>query len=606
MTVQLSCQEISKSFGVKELFKGIKFSIAADDRIGLIGANGAGKSTFLKIMAGDIEPDDGLVTKKQGVRVSYLPQDPPLPDAVSVSDYLLDYWSRNGNFSQTELDKKLSQSLAATGLSNDPIKQLSGGQRKRLAIVAQWHLDSDVWLLDEPTNHLDFEGILWLQGLLKKGRMAFVVISHDRYFLDEVVKATAEIAGLYEDGFLVLSGGYSSFIEQKQVLLEEIAQELQSLENKMRREGEWLSRQPKARGTKARFRIEAAHDLSQQLGSLKSRLKRKDIAYDFSSRDRKTKRLVNLDKVAVGYEQSAPLAADLELVLSPGKIVGVVGTNGTGKSTLLGAIDRDAHILAGTITRAHDLRIVYFDQLRKDLDGRETLGKALAPEGDGVLYQGRVIHINAWADMLGFERDRLHTLVGDLSGGERARVLLGRIIREEADVLLLDEPTNDLDIQALEVLEQSMLSFTGAVVLITHDRYLLSHVCDEIVGFLPGNTARIYADYEQWQREFMATAKEKKQELRAAKAKEEPSSQVRSPRKAKRLTYKDQREYDGMEQRIAEAEARVANYNQQVSQAPQNDAGKIEHLYQELHSAQQDLDALYERWAELEDMVSDS
>lgn len=601
----VSCQDLSISFGVKELFKNLSFVVSEGDRLGLIGINGAGKSTLLKLLAGHIEPDQGAVIRRQRLKICYLTQIEPIDPSLTVLDYLERSLDSFGHFSPTEVEKKKSQFQTLTDLENQTFSVLSGGQSKRARLASQYLCEPDLWILDEPTNHLDFAAVLWLQDLLKRSLATYLLVSHDRFFLDQVVKDTVELSTLYEDGYIRFAGGYSQFIEQKTAFLEACHTEAQSLANKLRKESDWASRQPKARTTKARFRLDRVDELDQQLAALRQRMAVKKLDYGFSSSERRTKRLIELSDLAVGYDK--PLISGLNLVLAPGTIIGIIGPNGSGKSTLLGAIHRDLHILNGSISRAHGLEIAYMSQKRESLNDDDTLKTALEPDSDGVLYQDKTIHINAWASMLGFDKDRLSTKVANLSGGERARVLMSHMIRQKADVLLLDEPTNDLDIMALDVLEQGLLSFSGAVVLITHDRYLLNKLCDGVIGFLGHQQGFFYSDFNQWQKDFLKPHKESKHSLPADKSTSD--DQRKMPReqkssKGRRLSYKDQREYDGMEDQIAQVEQSLATQQQSIDQLAASDPEQVKAAYQQLHLLQEQLDLLYQRWADLEALSS--
>ncbi len=331
-------------------------------------------------------------------------------------------------------------------------------------------------LLDEPTNHLDLDGILWLEKLLVSSRLlAYVVISHDRAFLDRVANRVVEVAPHYPGGTFISAGSYTTFLEKRAEYLEARTQYRDSLANRVRRELEWLGRGPKARTTKSQARIDETERLMADLAQVRSELNTSQAGIELTGSGRRTKRLV----VASGVHKTLggrELFNDLDLVLQPGQRLGVVGANGSGKSTLLKFLAGWLESDSGVIRRAHQLQVAYFDQDREHLDQTLSLRRALAPEGDTVLYRDREVHVVTWARRFQFRDDQLDQPVSELSGGEQARIHIARLMLRPADLLLLDEPTNDLDIPTLEVLEASLPDFPGALVLVSHDRYLLDRV----------------------------------------------------------------------------------------------------------------------------------
>ncbi len=363
-------------------------------------------------------------------------------------------------------------------------------------------------LLDEPTNHLDLAGIEWLEKLLMNAPFASITISHDRYFLENVATQMMELNRIYADGLFRVEGNYSAFLEKKDEYLEAQTKHQEALANRVRTEIEWLRRGPKARATKAKARIDKAHAMIGELNDLNARTRTGSADIDFSATDRKTKRLIDLRQVSYGFDGQT-LFKDVDFTITSGMRLGLVGPNGSGKTTLLRLLRGDLLPQAGEVRRADFLRIVYFDQLRQ-LDPTLTLRQALAPDGDSVMYQERTIHVASWAARFLFANEQLNQPVGRLSGGERARVLIAKLMLEPADVLLLDEPTNDLDIPTLEILEESLLAFQGALVLVTHDRYMLDRVSNVVLGLDGEGTAERFADYGQWENWLEERRKERK------------------------------------------------------------------------------------------------
>src|SRR6202022_1665684 len=332
---------------------------------------------------------------------------------------------------------------------------LSGGWQKRLAIVEALVQAPDIVLLDEPTNHLDLAGIEWLEDLLAQAAFASVIVSHDRYFLENIATDMAELSRVYPDGILRVRGNYSAFLEKKEEFLHAQSKRQEGLENLVHNEIEWLRRGAKARTRKSKARIGKANELMEDLADLNVRTRIVTAQIDFSASDRKTKRLIELEDVAYQIEDRT-LFEKVNFILTAGMRVGLVGPNGSGKTTLLRLLRGEMAPTSGRIQRAEPLRMVYFDQSRQ-LDPDLTLRRALAPDSDSVTYQDRVIHVASWAARFLFDSDHLNQPVGKLSGGERARVLISQLMLQEADVLLLVDPTNDLDIPTLEILKESWL-----------------------------------------------------------------------------------------------------------------------------------------------------
>jgi ATP-binding cassette subfamily F protein uup len=593
LALLLSTQSIAKSYGSTPLFRDIALGIQDGDRLGVIGPNGSGKSTLLEILARRRDPDQGEVVLRSGATISYVPQDSQFPPGESVRAVIARALDR-AHVAEADREARLAETLGRSGFENFEAEAaaLSGGWRKRLAIAEALVQSPSILLLDEPTNHLDLAGIEWLEKLLKAAPFACVVVSHDRYFLENVPTSLIELNPAYPGGLLQVPGNYSGFLEKKAEYLHAQSRRQQSLENRVRTEMEWLRRGPKARATKAKARIDKANEMIGELADMRSRSRTASAAIDFSATDRKTKRLLHLQNVAYGFD-GRMLFDDLDFTITAGMRVGLVGANGSGKTTLLRLLRGETEPLRGQIDRADGLRIVYFDQNRR-LDPSLTLRRSLAPDADSVIYRDRVIHVAGWASRFLFTNEQLDQPVGRLSGGERARVLIANLMLEPADVLLLDEPTNDLDIPTLEILEESLLEFAGALVLVTHDRYLLDRVSTVVLGLDGQGSTETFADYSQWDL-WQAQRKQPKPKIASA-------AQVRSAPAKKRLSYLENREHEALEQRIAEAE-RYLHAKRDSLQDPEvvKDGRRLGEIYREMEQAQQAVDDLYARWAELEE-----
>jgi ATP-binding cassette subfamily F protein uup len=589
----ISCQSISKTYGTRLLFDNVSLTIADGERIGLIGPNGAGKTTLMQILAGVDTPDSGAVSYRKLLRLGFVPQEQVFAtdDTVrSVCESAL----AGSALDELEREGRINVIAGRTGFVDltQSAMSLSGGWRKRLAIARELLRDPDVLLLDEPTNHLDLDGIIWLERLLAEARLASVVVSHDRYFLENYATDMAEINRIYPEGLFRVRGGYSEFLLKRGEFREAQAQYRDSLQNQVRREVEWLRRGPKARTTKSKARIDSAGRMIQELGTLQTAAAESSVQINFSASGRKTKKLVTAKGIAKSLAGRA-LFERLDFALAPGVRLGLVGPNGSGKTTLLRIISGAMDVDAGVIERADGLRTVYFDQHREQLDPELPLRKALCPQGDSVIFRDKPIHVAGWAKRFLFRSEQLELAVSQLSGGERARVAIARLMLQPADLLLLDEPTNDLDIATLEVLEENLLGFSGAMVLVTHDRYMLDRVSTSVLGL--GLATGMYADYSQWE-----LARQDEGRSRSAKPGPAAAKRQEAPQK-KRLSYMEAREWETIEDRIHQAEREVALQHEQM-QKPEitRDPARLKETYERLQSVESEVERLYQRWAELE------
>ncbi len=610
MTNLLSCQAVSKAYGAQQLFNNINLVINSGDKIGLIGPNGSGKSTLLKIVCGLEDPDNGNILRQKHVRLSYLAQSDLFDDSMGVAENLL-HALEGSDYDQPERLHRVHTLLSRAEFPDSEVQvgKLSGGWRKRLSICRSLLLRPDILVMDEPTNHLDIEGILWLEkilaGGLNDGPQAWLLVSHDRRFLENCTSRIVEISRAYPEGSLQVDGRYSDFLEARVNFLEQQMEDEVRLSNKVRRETEWLRRGPKARATKAKYRIDEAYKLKEELTQVKERNRASGaVQIDFDATGRKTKKLLEATGISKSFTGNA-LFSNLDILLSPGSRLGLLGRNGCGKSTLMQILasasgDEDFMPDSGNLRVADNVQIVSFDQNRKNIDPLITLRRALAPEGDSIVYQGRSLHVVSWAKKFLFRADQLETPVGQLSGGEQARILLANLMRRSADILLLDEPTNDLDIPSLDVLEESLLEFPGALVLVTHDRFLLDRVCEKLLGFDGEGEATYFADYSQW----LSSMSEKN---RAVAEKSDPEKKKKTaagaPKRKGKLSYMDQREYDQIEERIMEAETRVEELQQRMA-LPEvvTNPEEAAQCWQELDRTQSEVELLYSRWDELEEL----
>ena len=605
-TILLSCESVSKSYGMKPLFVDLSLALFDGDHVGLVGPNGSGKSTLLKILAGIEEPDGGTRTVRRQLQTAYVPQEPAFTPTQTVEE-VFDEVLIAGGHDPHEHTGRIAKALSM-GTFPDPaqtVATLSGGWRKRLAIVRALMFEPDVLLLDEPTNHLDVEGILWLEALLKAETRAFLVVSHDRRFLESVASRMLELNRRYPNGVFEAKGPYSDFLEQRDALLHAQADYQASLANRVRGEVEWLRRGPKARTTKAKARVQAAGKLINELETVTDRVAQSTAGIDFVSSGRKSKQLVVVEQLTKSLG-GRPIIAKVDVVLGPGQRLGLLGPNGSGKTTLLRLLAGTLEPDAGTIVRAQGLRIVSFEQHRESLDQTMPLRRALAPAGDAVVYQDRSVHIVSWAKRFLFRPEQLDLPVSRLSGGEQARLLIARLMLQPADLLILDEPTNDLDIPTLDVLEDSLMEFPGALVLVTHDRWLLDRVSTMLLALDGMGHAEWFADYAQWE---AAQERNTLDDRPRGEPRTGAGSRTDSPSapKKKGLTYREQREWEQMEHKILQAEDAVAACQAAMHDpAVVSDAAALQRRCEALDDAHAQVEQLYARWTQLEEKRSQS
>ena len=594
MTVILSGAGLTKAYHSRPLFQNITLGLEDTDRVGLIGPNGAGKSTLLKLLAGIEAPDAGAVSQRRNVRLAFVAQEERFAPNVTMREALMQSLA-DQPLDDAERDVRLAVALAQAGFAeaDQSAHALSGGWRKRLAIACALIGQPDLLLLDEPTNHLDLEGVLWLEDLLRAAPFAYVVVTHDRYFLQSVARRMIELNPLYAEGYLSVAGTYSDFVERRAEYLSAQTTQEAALATQARREVAWLQRGPQARATKAQSRIDSAGRLLEELGEVKSRnAQTKAAGIEFQASGRQTRELLVAKDIGKAMGGRA-LFSHISLALRPGLRLGLLGPNGSGKTTLLRVLTGDIPPDTGTVKRADGLRVVFFDQNRARLDTTQTLRDALSANGETVNYGGSVLHVSAWARRFLFTPEQLPMPLARFSGGEQARVLIAQLMLEPADLLVLDEPTNDLDIPALQVLEEGLASFPGALVLVTHDRSLLERVATEVLALDNAGHAAFYAGYAQW---------ESRSKAPAAPPPPPPKAAVPAPRPdTNRLSASERKELAGMEAKIEQAEDAVATLQAQMEDpAVASDAKRLHECWDALAAAREAVTRLYARWEHLE------
>lgn len=639
-------QSVKKDFGIKEILKDANFSLDATDKVGLIGTNGSGKSTLLKMIAG-IEPiDDGQILVNPGVRIVYLPQQPDLDEnhtvleqvfadsgeqTTLVREYeeLSDKLAHTSEEDSAPLMSRLSvvmQRMDATGAweletnakiiltklgiedFNARIGTLSGGYRKRIALAAALLSEPDVLLIDEPTNHLDALSVEWLQSYLNRYRGAILLITHDRYFLDRVTNRILEIdrGDLY-----TYAGNYSYYLEKKALAEESAVSSQRKHQGVLRRELEWLKRGPKARSTKQKARIDRVHEMQAQ------EFKQVQGKVDISTVSRRIgKKVIELTNVSKGYGERT-LIKDFTYEFSPEDRIGIIGGNGAGKSTLMDIITGRIQPDSGNVEIGSTIHIGYFDQhseaLLAALNENQRVIDYIKEVGEYIkIVDGTQITASQMLERFLFPGSQQYAPISKLSGGEKRRLFLLRVLMSAPNVLILDEPTNDLDVQTLAVLEDYLEDFTGCVIAVSHDRYFLDRTVDSIFAFEPGGSLRqypgnysLYLDYKQAEEVASAqavNAKEKKetQTKAAAKSEEQPASNG----KKRNLSSWEKREFEQLEGKIALMEAEKVELEKSLYNNPPAGFSQVQKLSERLQTLNQAIDQATERWLELAEVNS--
>jgi ATP-binding cassette subfamily F protein uup len=545
-------------------------------------------------MSGLVEPDEGSVTVSPALSLGMLPQESEtISPGVSIQEWMTE---RLGGTLSLEGQTALSRCGFRDIESGADI--LSGGWRKRLDMALLLAQCRDVLLLDEPTNHLDTEGLLWLEATLSRHRGGFVMVTHDRSMLERSCNRIVEINPAFPGGLLDVSGSYRVFRERREEVLQSLVAEQQRIRNRAHREQEWLRAGVKARTTKSQARIDQAHELQARLADLNRRVRtERSTTISFESSGHRSGEVISLVDVSLERGQRR-LFSGVTLSLNAGDALGIVGPNGSGKSSLLKLLAGELPPTSGTIARGASLSLSYFDQHRAAIDPMLTLSKALAPNGDQVVFSGRAYPVAAWADRFLFTRSQLMSSVGSLSGGERARLLVARLMLSNASLLILDEPTNDLDIATLEALEEALSEYAGTIVMVSHDRFFLSEVCSGFVGLDGRGGLTAYASYEQWEEDFRHRGPG------SAGAEEGVATQGGASERPirKGLAPAERKEHQALERKIAQIEQTLAELSGQLERASATGVGNIVTLAENIHETQQQLDSLIERWGALEEL----
>ncbi len=596
----INAHKLSKEFAGKKLFDSLNVGFEEGERVGLIGPNGAGKSTLLKILGGIISADRGDVARKSGIKVSYLAQMPDFDLDKELLDSVME--GLPPNLEEWEAQMKALEALAMlnleeAGLSHESkVSQLSGGWRKKLAIVRELAKEPDILFMDEPTNHLDVDSILWLEELLNQAKFAYVVITHDRVFLQNVTNRIIELDPRNEGGIFSINGDYTDYLEAKADRLSAQNQQESNLKNKLRRETEWMRRGPKARSTKQQARMDRHGELAIEVADISDRNRERKVNLSFKAVEGGPKKLIEAIEISKAFQKNKKLFEKLTITISKKSRIGLLGKNGAGKSTLIKTLLGEMKPDSGEIKFADHIQVAYFEQNRELLDPEKTLLKTICPQGDHVKFRGNFVHIRSYLDRFMFHPMQSDLPVKRLSGGEQARILIAQLMLKEANILVLDEPTNDLDVATLDLLQEQLEAFDGALLLVTHDRYFLDQVCDQILVLDEGRP-EIFSSLNQWEEaRLRRKAKPGARSAPTPKAGDKVDSPLFNAQK-KKLGFNEQRELDGMEANI---EKRESEMDLLVGSAGTLAGAEQKKAFERIAVLQKEIEKLYLRWEELQ------
>ena len=587
----LDIQNLSKSFGTQTLFHNISFSISEGQRVGLIAKNGTGKSTLLSILTGKESQDEGNIIFKRDLSVGFLEQSPHFNPDDTVLEACFNH---NGNEEKILKAKQILTQLKITNLAQ-PIKELSGGQQKRVALANVLITNPDLLILDEPTNHLDLDMIIWLEGFLSRGNKTLLMVTHDRYFLDRVCNSIIEL-----DNSMIFTykGNYAYFLDKRQERINNAKAEIQHANNLYRRELEWMRRQPQARGHKARYREEAFYELEkiakQRIEERQIRLKSKNVYIG--------SKIFECQYVSKAWSPEKIILKDFYYNFSRFEKMGIVGDNGTGKSTfikmLLGEVAPDS----GKFDIGETVKFGYFSQEGLKFNEQQKVIDIIKDIAEYIdLGGGKHMTASQFLQHFMFTPEQQHNYVYKLSGGEKRKLYLCTVLMHNPNFLVLDEPTNDLDIQTLQVLEEYLQDFPGCVIIISHDRYFMDKIIDHLLVFegqgrikdFPGN----YTQYREW---ASLQPQEKTSTASTSKEDNDPKKNYRNDTKRK-LSYKEKREFEQLEEEIIQLEEEQKALEDALS-GSELSVEEITEKSKRLASLKNELDEKSFRWLELSEL----
>lgn len=585
--ILLSANNISKTYMERKVLDDVSFFLNEGDKVGIVGINGTGKSTLLKILAGAEYPDGGTVTRTNGIRISYLPQIPEFDDQGSVLEQVLAHLPADLMESKEFEAKSILDKIGITDYSKD-ISTLSGGEKRRAGIAAALVQPSDVLLLDEPTNHIDNETAQLLEDLLMKYRGAIVMVTHDRYFLNKICKKIVEVD---KGKIYSCEGGYSDYLVYKAQREADIEATERKNRSVYRRELEWIKRGPRARGTKSKDRIERFEALKNreipveaeklQLQSVSSRLGKKTIEIE------------NISKSINGV----PLITDFSYIISRDARIGIVGHNGAGKSTFLKMIMGQLTPDSGSIVIGDTVNIGYFSQECESMDPNMRVIEYIRETADRIQTPDGTVTASQMLERFLFNSELQWNRIEKLSGGERKRLYLLKVLMEAPNILLMDEPTNDLDIATLTILEDYLENFNGAVVAVSHDRYFLDRMATEIFEFSDGFCNRYNGNYTDYAQQALKKVSADKPKQKSGKKERTYMGKTRL-----KFSFKEQREYDTIDDDIAQLEQQIADIERDIA-FNSADYVKLQELSERKEKLENTLAEKMERWVYLNDLA---
>lgn len=600
----LSVENISKSFGDRVLFNNISFGIAKGQKLALVARNGTGKTSLLRILAGLDVPDEGTVTFRNQLKVSYLTQENTLPQLATVADCL----TANTHISDALLNEKphyelteeeqshLGKIKSVAGKLGVPffhqkVNELSGGQQKRLALSKVLIDEADFIIMDEPTNHLDLDMIEWLESFLASTNITMLLVTHDRYFLDEICDEILEL----EDGKLYRhKGNYSYYLEKKAERDEMESANLQRSKNLYRSELDWMRKQPRARGTKSKSRIDAFHVLEEKT---KKKNEQGNVALDINI-SRIGSKILEIHRISKSYGD-LKLIDNFDYSLRKGEKIGIVGSNGAGKSTLLNIIMGKEPCDKGKIVMGETIVPGYFEQQSKNISDQKRVIEVIREIADFIpMSGGRKISASQLLERFLFDPSMHFQYVEKLSGGEKRRLYLLTVLMKNPNLLILDEPTNDLDIQTLSVLEDYLASFEGCVLIVTHDRFFMDRVADHIWAFEgDGEISVLNGNYYDYRQKLKEQKREQKKEATVVRGKPEEAAS----NKKRKLSFKEKQEYEKLESEILLLEEEKTMLEQQLGESDLTHE-KLMEVSNRFQHVIHEIDAKTVRWMELAEL----
>ena len=585
--VLLNAEHISLSWGENTLFDDVSFALEEQDKVGFIGINGTGKSTFLRILAGIQEPDAGTITLARGARIGYLPQSPDFSEPITVLQQVFRGAATDFAEERAYEAKMLLTQLGITDFDKD-VRLLSGGQKKRIAICSALINPSEILILDEPTNHIDNETAAWLEQQLKAYKGALVIITHDRYFLNRVTNRICELdhAKLY-----FYEENYEGFVARKAERIASAAASERKRQTILRRELEWMRRGAKARTTKAKGRIQRFEELSSKT------VQEEDGQVEMKSiSTRLGKKTIEVSGLCKSWDGKTYIR-DFDLTVARDDRIGIVGHNGTGKSTFLRILAGQAQPDAGTVSYGETVKIGYFAQDCGHMDQEQKVIEFIRDIAETVRTPDGTLSAAQMLEMFLFTGEQQWTRIGSLSGGEQRRLYLLSVLMSAPNILLLDEPTNDLDIETLNILENYLEGFEGAVLAVSHDRYFLDKTARRIFEFRPNGDVQEYlgnyADYLDKRKELERPTAEKTEKTEKSKPKNTGKT---------KMSYKDRYELEHIDDEIAELEQKLAALKEEQAQIT-SDFVRLQELSEQIETVSGALDAKEERWIELQEMA---